>query len=98
MGGNVKTLLLLLLLLTTISCSMIPAPFEPESFKKGLYRKDMKLEANDFKALGVLVVPYSEKVKIEAKAIGKLDLFTFMSGNLFFNFEINLSSIIKLLG
>lgn len=74
-----KLLLLVLFSLVLTSCSTVQSPFEPESFKKGLYRKDMKLAANSYSGHGVLVIPKSKKYKMNVKAIGKLDLFTVTS-------------------
>lgn len=72
-------ILILLSALFLVSCATNQPPFEPESFKKGLYRKDMKIVANGHKGHGVLVVPQNKKYKLEMKALGKLDLFTFQS-------------------
>lgn len=72
-------ILMLLSILLLASCATNQPPFEPESFKKGLYRKDMKIVANGHSGHGVLVVPKEEKYQMEIKALGKLDLFTFQS-------------------
>lgn len=62
-----------------VSCSTVQPNFEPDSFKKGLYRKDMKITANGFQGHGVIVVPKQKKYKMDINALGKLDLFTFQS-------------------
>ena len=62
-----------------VSCSSTPQPFEPESFKQGLYRKDMKIEANGYKGHGFVVAPKADKYKLRINAVGRLDLFTMTS-------------------
>lgn len=74
-----KLIFLITLSFVVASCSTTPQPFEPESFKKGLYRKDMKIKANGYSGHGFVVAPAAEKYKIEALATGRLDLFTMTS-------------------
>lgn len=74
-----RFIIALIMLLSLIGCSSVQPPFEPESFKKGLYRKDMKIDANGYKGHGVVVVPKQSNYKMEVLAMGNLDLFTFTS-------------------
>ena len=76
---QMKLIILTILSLVVASCAMTPQPFEPESFKKGLYRKDMKLKANGYSGHGFVVAPAAETYKVEVRAMGKLDLFTMTS-------------------
>ena len=71
-----KLFSLILVSLFFASCSSIQQQFEPESFKKGLYRKDMKIEANGYKGHGFVVAPAAETYKVRVYAMGNLDLFT----------------------
>lgn len=74
---QIITLIVVAIFMT--GCSSISQPFEPESFKKGLYRKDMKLEANGYKGHGFVVAPKAKKYTLKVHAMGKLDLFTMTS-------------------
>jgi hypothetical protein len=74
-----KLILLILVSAFIASCSSVPQPFEPESFKKGLYRKDMRVEANGYKGHGFVVAPKADKYNLRINAMGKLDLFTMTS-------------------
>ncbi|MGB1290514.1 MAG: hypothetical protein ACPG5Z_00180 [Pseudoalteromonas sp.] len=66
-------------ILLFIGCSAVTPKIDVESIKERLYRKDMKIEANDYKGHGVLVVPRENKYKMKIKALGNLDLFTFQT-------------------
>jgi len=66
-------------LLVLSACVTTQPKIDIEAIKEKLYRKDMEIQANDYKGHGVLVVPSETKYKIKIKALGNLDLFTFQS-------------------
>lgn len=72
-------ILLFALCLIASACSSVQPPFDPDAFKKNLYRRDMVLTSNGYQGHGVLVLPKKEKHTLEIKALGKLDLLTFTS-------------------
>jgi len=51
----------------------VPQRLDPDVY----YKRDMTIDMNGFKGHGTLVVPMAKNYKIEVKAKGDLDLFTF---------------------
>jgi hypothetical protein len=72
-------LILLILTILAASCSSVKPPFDPDAFKKNLYRRDMTITADGYQGHGFIVLPKKDKYTLEIKAQGKLDLLTFTS-------------------
>lgn len=63
------------LLVLLSGCGSVNQTVNPDIF----YKRDMSIEINDRKAVGVLVVPKAPDYWFEIEAKGKLDLFTLQS-------------------
>jgi hypothetical protein len=69
--------ILLFMFIFFTSCSSVQPPFEPESFQRGQYRRDILISGSGFQGHGFLVLPKRSRYTLELKALGNLDLFTF---------------------
>lgn len=65
-------------LLLTVGCSTVEQPLDAQYF----YKRDLRMKANDDKAMrdhGVLVLPKLPKYNLKIRSIGRLDLLTISS-------------------